>query len=53
MVVFTEWIELYSAPHVSSIVYHAELFKHVFDDLGAKWTDFHITENTVTFNVDI
>lgn len=34
-------------------VYHAELFKYVFDDLGAKWADFHITENTVTFNIDV
>ena len=34
-------------------VYHAELFKYVFDDLGAKWADFHITENTVTFNVEV
>lgn len=34
-------------------IYHAELFKYVFNDLGAKWADFQITENTVTFNVDV
>lgn len=34
-------------------MYLAELFKYVFDDLGAKWADFQITENTVTFNVDV
>jgi hypothetical protein len=34
-------------------IYFAELFKFVFDDLGAKWADFQITNNTVTFNVDV
>lgn len=34
-------------------VYHAELFKHVFNDLGAKWSDFQVTDSTVTFNVDV
>jgi hypothetical protein len=34
-------------------VYHAELFKYVFSDLGAKWADFETTENTVTFNVEL
>jgi hypothetical protein len=34
-------------------IYLAELFKYVFSDLGAKWADFQITENTVTFNVDV
>ena len=33
-------------------VYHADLFKYVFSDLGAKWADFETTENTVTFNVE-
>ncbi len=34
-------------------VYHAELLKFVFSDLGAKWADFETTENTVTFNVEV
>ena len=34
-------------------VYHAELFKFVFSDLGAKWADFETTDNTVTFNVEV
>ncbi len=34
-------------------IYHAQLFKYVFSDLGAKWADFETTDNTVTFNVEI
>jgi hypothetical protein len=34
-------------------IYHAELFKFVFSDLGAKWADFETTDNTVTFNVEV
>jgi hypothetical protein len=34
-------------------IYIASVFKHVFSDIGAKWADFHSTDNTVTFNVDI
>jgi len=34
-------------------IYIASVFKHVFTDIGAKWADFHSTDNTVTFNVDI
>ena len=34
-------------------IYHAGLFKYVFSDLGAKWTDFETTDNTVTFNVEV
>jgi protein required for attachment to host cells len=34
-------------------IYLAELFKYVFSDLGAKWADFQMTENTVMFNVDV
>jgi hypothetical protein len=34
-------------------IYHAELFKYVFSDLGAKWADFETTDNTVTFNVEV
>jgi hypothetical protein len=34
-------------------IYLAELFKFVFNDLGAKWADFQTTDNTITFNVDI
>lgn len=33
-------------------VYLENLFKHVFLDVGAKWADFHSTDNTVTFNVE-
>jgi hypothetical protein len=33
--------------------YHAELFKFVFYDTGAKWADVEITDNTITFNVEI
>lgn len=34
-------------------IYIANVFKHVFTDIGAKWADFHSTDNTVTFNVDV
>ena len=34
-------------------IYLAELFKFVFNDLGAKWADFHTTDNMITFNVDV
>jgi hypothetical protein len=34
-------------------IYHAELFKFVFSDMGAKWADFETTDNTVTFNVQV
>lgn len=34
-------------------LYIANVIKHVFSDVGAKWADFHSTDNTVTFNVDI
>jgi hypothetical protein len=34
-------------------LYHANLFKYVFSDLGAKWTDFETTDNMVTFNVEV
>jgi hypothetical protein len=34
-------------------VYLAELFKFVFNDLGAKWFDFQTTDNTITFNIDV
>jgi hypothetical protein len=34
-------------------VYIANVYKHVFSDVGAKWADFQSTANTVTFNVDI
>lgn len=34
-------------------IYIASVFKHVFSDIGAKWADFHTTDNTVTFNVDV
>ena len=34
-------------------IYIANVFKHVFSDVKAKWADFQTTENTVTFNVDI
>jgi hypothetical protein len=34
-------------------IYISNVFKHVFSDIGAKWADFHSTDNTVTFNVDI
>lgn len=33
--------------------YLAHVFKYVFSDVGAKWSDFQTTDNTVTFNVDI
>ena len=34
-------------------VYIANLIRHVFSDIGAKWVDFQSTDNTVTFNVDV
>lgn len=34
-------------------IYLAELFKFVFQDLGAKWADFQTTDNTIMFNVDV
>ena len=34
-------------------LYHANLFKYVISDLGAKWTDFETTDNTITFNVEV
>jgi hypothetical protein len=34
-------------------IYLEAVFKFVFHDLGAKWSDFQTTENTITFNVDI
>lgn len=34
-------------------LYIANVFKHVFTDVGAKWADFQTTDNTVTFNVDV
>ncbi len=34
-------------------LYLEELFKFVFYDLGAKWTDFQTTDNTIMFNVDV
>jgi hypothetical protein len=34
-------------------VYIANIFKYGFSDLGAKWADFQITDNTVTFNVEV
>ena len=34
-------------------VYIANVFKHVFSDVGAKWADFQVTDNTVRFNIDI
>lgn len=34
-------------------IYFVELFKFVFIDLGTKWSDFEITDNTVTFNVEV
>jgi hypothetical protein len=34
-------------------LYLEELFKFVFHDLGAKWADFHTTDNTIMFNVDV
>jgi hypothetical protein len=34
-------------------MYIANVFKHVFSDVGAKWADFQSTDNAVTFNVDI
>ena len=33
--------------------YIANVYKHVFSEMGAKWSDFQSTDNTVTFNVDI
>jgi hypothetical protein len=33
--------------------YIANVFKYVFSDIGAKWADFHTTDNTVTFNVEV
>lgn len=34
-------------------VYFLELFKFVFYDIGTKWSDFHTTDNMITFNVDV
>jgi hypothetical protein len=34
-------------------IYIANVFKHAFSDMETKWADFHSTDNTVTFNVDI
>ena len=34
-------------------IYFAELFKFVFSDLGARWSDFQSTDNTVIFNVEV
>ena len=34
-------------------IYIASVYKHAFTDMGAKWSDFESTDNTVTFNVDI
>jgi len=34
-------------------IYIANVFKYAFTDVGAKWSDFQSTDNTVTFNVDI
>ena len=33
--------------------YIANVFKHVFSDVRAKWADFNTTDNTVMFNVEI
>lgn len=33
--------------------YIANVFKHSFSAVGAKWADFQTTDNTVSFNVDI
>jgi hypothetical protein len=33
--------------------YIANVLKHSFSGVGAKWADFQTTENTVIFNVDI
>lgn len=33
--------------------YIANVFRHVFSDVGARWADFQSTDNTVTFNVDV
>lgn len=34
-------------------IYIANVYKNAFADMGAKWSDFESTDNTVTFNVDI
>jgi hypothetical protein len=34
-------------------VYIANVFKHGFSNVGAKWADFQITDSTVSFNVEI
>ncbi len=34
-------------------LYMAQVFKYVFTDVGAKWSGFQTSENTITFNVDI
>ncbi len=34
-------------------IYIADILKFVFSDIGAKWTDFESTDNTVRFNVEI
>lgn len=33
--------------------YVGNLFKHGFSNVGAKWADFQMTDNTVSFNVEI
>jgi hypothetical protein len=34
-------------------IYIANVFKHAFTDVGAKWADFETTDNTVRFNVEV